>query len=72
MKRFFMLGCVIAMSISCFADASPNDGRIARAEYVSSLIKPGDIAAEIGVASGVFAYPVLLQKNPLKLYLIDP
>ncbi len=72
MKYFFVLGCVIAMGISCFADILPNDGRVDRANYVSSLINPGDIGAEIGVARGVFAYHVLLQKNPSKLYLIDP
>ena len=63
---------MVAMSLSCFAGTPPNDGRVQRAEYVSSLIKPGDIGAEIGVASGVFAYHVLLQKKPSKLYLIDP
>jgi len=49
-----------------------NDGRTERAKYVSSFIKPGDIGAEIGVCFGVFAYHVLLQQQPSKLYLIDP
>lgn len=49
-----------------------HDGRYARAEFVASLIKPGDVGAEIGVNMGVFAFHVLLQQNPLKLYLIDP
>lgn len=60
------------MSMSCFADIPPDDGRIKRAEYVLSLIKPGDVGAEIGVCFGVFAYHVLLKANPSKLYLIDP
>lgn len=51
---------------------SPFDGRYGRAEFVSSLIKPGDVGAEIGVAAGVFAYHVLLPSNPSKLFLIDP
>ena len=50
----------------------PHDGRFARAEFVSSLIKPGDVGAEIGVFAGVFAYHVLLPSQPSKLYLIDP
>jgi hypothetical protein len=57
---------------NAYTDPTLDDGRRQRAEYVSSLIKPGDIGAEIGVAQGVFAYSVLLQKNPSKLYLIDP
>ncbi len=70
MKLF--LCAFILMGISCFADIPANDGRVQRAEYVSTLIKPGDIGAEIGVAYGVFAYYVLLQNEPAKLYLIDP
>lgn len=50
----------------------PHDGRVERAEFVSSLIKPGDVGAEIGVCAGVFAYHVLLPAAPSKLYLIDP
>ena len=72
MKQFFMFGSVIAMSISCFADIPPNERRVARANYVSSLINPGDVGAEIGVWEGQFAYHVLLQQEPSKLYLIDP
>ena len=72
MRSFFYVGFLIAMNILCFAEAPPNNGRVERAKYVSSLIKPGDIGAEIGVASGVFAYHVLLQRDPSKLYLIDP
>ena len=48
------------------------DGRYQRAELVSSLIKPGDVGAEIGVCMGTFAYYVLAPKQPSKLYLIDP
>ncbi len=55
-----------------FAAPVPYDGRFARAEFVSSLIKRGDVGAEIGVDHGVFAYHVLLQNEPSKLYLIDP
>ena len=55
-----------------YAESFPHDGRFERAKFVSSLIKPGDIGAEIGVCFGVFAYHVLLQKHPSKLYLIDP
>ena len=57
---------VIAQSVP------PKDHRPERAEYVSQFIKPGDIGAEIGVMTGTFSYHVLLQKNPSKLYLIDP
>lgn len=70
MKLF--LCAFVLMGISCFADIPPEDGRVQRAEYVSSLIKPGDIGAEIGVCYGQFAYHVLLQKQPAKLHLIDP
>src|SRR5258708_192323 len=54
------------------AEAPPHDGRFQRGEYVSTLIKPGDVGAEIGVQMGIFAYHVLLQNKPSKLYLIDP
>jgi hypothetical protein len=54
------------------AQAPPHDGRFARAALVSSLIKPGDVGAEIGVLAGQFAYHVLLRAQPSKLYLIDP
>ncbi len=49
-----------------------NDGRVERAQIVSSLIRPGAIGAEIGVERGKFAYHVLLQKAPARLVLIDP
>jgi hypothetical protein len=48
------------------------DNRDARAALVSSLIKPGDVGVEIGVLEGTFAFNVLLQRDPSKLYLIDP
>lgn len=70
--NFLLCGCAIAMSIFCFADIPLNDGRVERAKYVSSLISPGDIGVEIGVWQGAFAYHVLLQKEPSKLYLVDP
>ena len=72
MKSFVCFGLALAMNISSFAEIPLSDGRVDRAEYVSSLIKPGDVGAEIGVSHGVFAYHVLLQENPSKLYLIDP
>ena len=50
----------------------PHDQRVARAELVSSLVRPGDVGAEIGVQCRVFAYHVLLRRQPSKLYLIDP
>ena len=62
----------LGMTLNSSADFPPSDGRDARAEYVSSFIKPGAVGAEIGVNHGVFAYHVLLRKNPSKLYLIDP
>ena len=62
----------IAMTSIFYADIPPDDGRVSRAEYVSSLIKPGDIGIEIGVCEGQFAYHVLLQNAPSKLYLVDP
>jgi hypothetical protein len=52
--------------------APPHDNRFARAEFVSSLIEPGDVGVEIGVLLGVFAYHVLLRREPSRLYLIDP
>ena len=73
MIKLFLCFCAcIAMHTGCFADAPPLDDRVERARYVSSLINPGDVGAEIGVCHGVFAYHVLLKKNPSKLYLIDP
>lgn len=50
----------------------PSDTRTARNSYVSSLIKTGDVGAEIGSWQGTFAYYTLLQKQPSKLFLIDP
>ncbi len=49
-----------------------NDGRIERAQCISSFLRPGAIGAEIGVENGIFSYYVLLPKTPEKLYLIDP
>ena len=73
MKKFLVFFYFIAISVvSCFADIPREDNRIARTDYVLSLIKPGDIGAEIGVFGGVFAYHVLFQNNPSELYLIDP
>jgi len=74
MKLILSLSLVILIATStyCFADIPPDDGRVQRAAYVLSLIKQGDIGAEIGVCQGVFAYYVLLKGNPSKLYLIDP
>ncbi len=66
--KFFLL----FLGVSALMGSVPHDGRFERAEFVSSLIKPGDIGAEIGVNMGVFAYHVLLQSQPSKLYLIDP
>lgn len=48
------------------------DHRTARAAFVSSLIEPGDVGVEIGVHLGVFAYHVLLRRQPARLYLVDP
>jgi hypothetical protein len=55
-----------------FAAVPPLDERDSRAQFVLSLIKPGAVAAEIGVDRGIFSYHVLMKKNPKKLYLIDP
>ena len=55
-----------------FAEVPQYDGRNERATFVSSVIKPGDVGAEIGVFVGTFAYHVLLPQQPSKLYLIDP
>jgi len=38
---------------------------------VSSLVKPGDVGAEVGVWQGCFSYHTLLPRQPSKLYLID-
>jgi hypothetical protein len=73
MKSFlFVLGVLGLCSGVMFAEEVLFDGRIQRAKFVSSFIKPGAIGAEIGVCEGVFAYHVLLPKKPSKLYLIDP
>jgi hypothetical protein len=70
--KVFVLFLVAGLCLSpVYADV-PHDGRFARAEFVSSLVKPGDVGAEIGVSFGIFAYHVLLQNQPSKLYLIDP
>lgn len=69
MLKFFIF---FLGTLGLYADAPPHDGRFERAEYVSSLIKPGDVGAEIGVCMGVFAYHTLLPNQPSKLYLIDP
>ncbi len=55
----------------CEEDLS-HDGRLQRIEYVSTLVKPGDVGAQIGVWMGDFAYYGLLPIQPSKLYLIDP
>jgi hypothetical protein len=71
MKLFLCLFCIA--TALCFANAPRKcTHRNDRAAYVSKLIKPGDIGAEIGVCEGSFSYHVLLQKKPSKLYLIDP
>ena len=76
--RLFICNVLVFLAIHSFIFSQenlptpPDDGRVERAEYVSSLIQPGAIGAEIGVAHGVFAYHVLLQTQPSKLYLIDP
>ncbi|MDP1608682.1 MAG: class I SAM-dependent methyltransferase [Chlamydiales bacterium] len=76
--RFFSFFLLTMVSISCInlhAESShipPQDIRTDRAKYVSSLIRPGDVGAEIGVWQGVFAYHTLLQRQPSQLYLIDP
>lgn len=73
MKIFvFFLGIWGLFCNRMYAEVPPHDGRFARAEFVSSLIKPGVVGAEIGVCMGVFAYHVLLANEPSKLYLIDP
>jgi len=50
----------------------PRDTRTDRGPYVASLIKPGDIGAEIGSWQGSFAYYTLLPRQPSRLFLIDP
>lgn len=50
----------------------PRDTRTDRVTYVSSLIKPGDVGGEIGSWEGSFAFYTLLQRQPSKLFLIDP
>ena len=68
----FSLGICGATFGGAYAEGPAHDGRIQREQYVSSLIKPGDVGAEIGVQMGQFAYYTLLQGKPSKLYLIDP
>jgi hypothetical protein len=71
-NRTFYLAASCLFSGLAFAEPPADDGRIERAQFVRSLLKPGDVGAEIGVLAGVFAYHVLLPEDPLKLYLIDP
>ncbi|MBS0586161.1 MAG: hypothetical protein JSR76_07700 [Verrucomicrobia bacterium] len=72
MKLIFysvMLFTALGVSASENEVALPgNDGRFARAAFVSSLIPENAIGAEIGVCYGVFAYHVLLKKI-LLLYI---
>jgi hypothetical protein len=68
----FYIAVVVSVVSVLHAKIPPTDNRTERAKFVNSLIKPGDIGAEIGVASGVFAYHVLMKQQPSKLYLIDP
>lgn len=70
--KFFFVYMIGSYLNPLFAEGVPHDGRFERAEFVASLIKKGDVGAEIGVSLGVFAYHVLLQNQPSKLYLIDP
>lgn len=72
MIRTFIVLISVVTSASCFSGEPFNDKRMKRIDYVSSLIKEGDVGAEIGVFGGVFAYYCLLQNNPSKLFLIDP
>ena len=76
MKSWLQNVFLMAICASCQAQTDPFipqwDGRVQRAKFVSSLLKPGDVGVEIGVAFGGFAYHVLLPAQPSKLYLIDP
>ncbi len=73
MKWVVMLLAVPGLCFGVSAvDDYPWDGRTERAEFVLSLIKPGDIGLEIGVQMGIFAHHVLLPARPAKLYLVDP
>ena len=71
MKIFFFCLGIVGFDVM-YAAPLAHDGRFERIEFVSSLIKPGDVGAEIGVCAGVFAYHCLLINQPSKLYLIDP
>lgn len=53
-------------------DDFSQDKHLERIEYVSSLVKPGDVGAKVGVRMGNFAYHALLPTEPSQLYLIDP
>ncbi|MEI8365855.1 MAG: class I SAM-dependent methyltransferase [Parachlamydiaceae bacterium] len=73
MKKIILLLGIISLSSGWIcSDTIPSDGRVDRERFILSLIKPGDIGAEIGVSYGVFAYHVLVPAQPSKLYLIDP
>jgi hypothetical protein len=71
-KLSFLLLFSLAISPSFGVEPPDSDHRTGRAEFVASLIKPGDIGAEIGVCMGVFAYHVLVPSKPAQLFLIDP
>lgn len=77
-KRWILKGCIaVALGLlnlvnSLNAEIPLKDHRIDRDRFISSLLQPGAVGAEIGVWEGSFAYHTLLQKQPLSLYLIDP
>lgn len=69
----FILCMILSLSFYfCEAlEMPPTDPRVNRSRFVSALIKPGDVGAEIGVWNGSFAYYTLLPKDPSKMFLID-
>ncbi|MFA5250899.1 MAG: class I SAM-dependent methyltransferase [Parachlamydiales bacterium] len=68
----FLATCSFSIGQSDLFTFFEQGKKLTRYEFVRSLIKPGDIGAEIGVCYGKFSYGALLPVQPLKLYLIDP
>ena len=74
MKSFVLSILFGIVCISGFSDDPkiPEDIWNKRGNYVSKWIEEDAYCVQIGVGDGAFSYHYLLQKNPRKLFLIDP
>ncbi len=71
MKFIFCMMLLLPFYFCGALEIPQPDTRVDRAKFVSSLIKPGDVGAEIGVWNGCFSYHTLLPKDPSRMFLID-